>query len=191
MKLIQILAEISNFNQLFNTTRQKWGRGREKRSKFVDKVVRPELVLFETGDAKVTFKAKSFGRHSTTGKTFTPRCSFFPDSKKKESVSSFVSLQNKLNKLDKSQPIPKDVISRTDLKNMNCKVQCDCPDYIFRMEYANKRIGAADIVGSNGAAPVETNPNENPGICKHLMGLISFLGGGGNLSGKAIDSREK
>ncbi len=188
MNIFQILKESASFNQLLNTTKKEWGDGRLKRSKFVDKPTKPEVVLFDTGDLKITFTAKSFGKHSTTGRTFSPRCSMFPNPNKSESVKSFVALQNKLNRLGKSGQIPKDVITRSDLKNMTCKVHCDCPDFIYRMEYANAQIGAADIVNSNGQWPEKTNPSEKPGICKHLMGLISFLGGGGNLSGKAIDS---
>lgn len=182
------IKESANFKQLVSTTNSGWGDGRKFRSKFVDKIVKPQLVLFKSGNMFITFSAKSRGIHSTTGKTFDLRVTFFPDRSKKEAIQKFVELQTRLNNLDRTKPVPQNILTRKDLSYMKCKVNCNCPDYVYRMEYANKQIGAANIVGGNGDAPEITNPTEKPGICKHLISLLSYLTGGGGLSAVAKDS---
>ena len=182
------INESENFKGLAQTTKAEWGDGRHKRSKYVDKVVKPSIVLFKSGNFFITFSAKSFGRHSTTGKTFNLRVTFFPDRNKKESIQKFIEVQKRLNNLDRNKPVPNNILSRKDLSYMKCKVNCNCPDYVYRMEYANHKIGAANIVSGNGQYPEITNPAEKPGLCKHLLGLLTYLSGGGQLSAVAKDS---
>jgi len=190
MKLFQLLNESSTFAQLANVTKKNWPT-RIKSARYTNsKIVPPSLVIYEEGELDITFKAKSIGNKSTTGKTFSPRVRFFPSGKKIEDLQNFVKLRDQLKLIDIKKTVPKAVLSRTDLKNMSCKVHCNCPDYAFRMEYANREIGASDIVVSNGAAPVITNPNEKPGLCKHILGLLSYLGGGGEMSG-VVTKNEK
>jgi hypothetical protein len=184
MKLTKILNEMESFNGLMKMTNQKWGRGRDQRSKHVIRDKNPLMVLWRSGEMSVTFSAKSISAHSTTGNTHAIRVTFFPDKNKKDSIKSFAALQAKLNKLDQNQPIPKNVITRTDLKNMKCKVHCTCPDYTYRMEYANTQKNNSNITTSNGEPPVITNPTEKQGMCKHLMRLVQWLTGGGPVSGK-------
>ena len=52
---------------------------------------------------------------------------------------------------------------------LNVKASCSCPDYLYRWEYANNLKGAADLLFGNGEAPVEKNPSNKPGLCKHLL----------------------
>lgn len=190
MKLFQLISESSTFSQLANATKKNWPT-RIKNARYINsKIVPPSLVIYEEGEMDITFKAKSFGSKSTTGKTFSPRVRFFPSGKKVEDLQNFVKLRDQLKLIDIRKTVPKAVLSRTDLKNMVCKVHCNCPDYAFRMEYANREIGASDIVVSNGAAPVITNPNEKPGLCKHILGLLSYLGGGGEMAG-TVTKNEK
>lgn len=58
---------------------------------------------------------------------------------------------------------------------LNVKVSCSCPDYCFMWEVANHRHGASDIIYSNGEPPLEKNPNNRPGLCKHLLALRAFI----------------
>ena len=183
------INEADNFNGLVSKTKSGWGKGRDKRSKYVMRDKNPLVVLFQSGEMSVSFTGKSLSRHSTTGKVHVVRVTFFPEKHKKESIASFAALQAKLNKLDKNQPLPKDVISRTDLKNMKCKVHCTCPDYTYRMEYANTKQGNSNITTSNGQPPDITNPEQKPGLCKHILRLIQWLSGGGEISGK-VSSEE-
>lgn len=60
-------------------------------------------------------------------------------------------------------------------KELNVKVSCSCPDYMFRFEWANAQAGASDILYGNGDPPDETNPNHTPGLCKHLLALRNIL----------------
>lgn len=58
----------------------------------------------------------------------------------------------------------------------------NCPDYFYRRQYANHRIGAGtmdpNILGQqhNKQAPVAGgNADIGPGLCKHLVGLAEYL----------------
>lgn len=52
------------------------------------------------------------------------------------------------------------------------KVSCTCAFFCYTCEYALKRKGAADIIHSNGEAPVEKNPKLIPTPCKHLYRVL-------------------
>lgn len=60
-------------------------------------------------------------------------------------------------------------------KQLNVKVSCSCPDFMYRWEYANHRIGVSDIIYSNGEPARETNPLNRPGGCKHILALAQFV----------------
>lgn len=60
-------------------------------------------------------------------------------------------------------------------KELNVKVSCSCPDFMFRHEFANSQVGASDIIYGNGEPPTETNPSHTPGLCKHLLALRKIL----------------
>lgn len=60
-------------------------------------------------------------------------------------------------------------------RQLNVKVSCSCPDYLFRHEYSNHTVGASDIIYGNGEPPVETNAEMRPGLCKHLIALRTII----------------
>lgn len=55
--------------------------------------------------------------------------------------------------------------------NLNVKISCSCPDFLYRWEWALHNRGAADIEYSNGDFPDITNPKYKPACCKHLYKL--------------------
>jgi hypothetical protein len=61
------------------------------------------------------------------------------------------------------------------MPKMYVKVSCSCPDFLYRWEYALWKNGAADIIHSNGEPPIDSNPNNVPGCCKHLLATYSYL----------------
>lgn len=65
------------------------------------------------------------------------------------------------------------------LKISNCKrikVQCSCQSYIYQgFEYANSLYGASEILYGNGDPPRTTNPQNSPGLCKHLVKIVSLI----------------
>ena len=68
------------------------------------------------------------------------------------------------------------------VEDLDCKVHCDCPDYFYRRQYANHKIGAGtmdpNILGQqhNREAPTPGGHADiGPGLCKHLVGLAEYL----------------
>ncbi len=64
-----------------------------------------------------------------------------------------------------------------DVMNIDCSVDCSCPDYKYRWAYNNARADAGEIGGNslnknNGAAP---QINLGVGLCKHLLSLKEYL----------------
>ncbi len=62
-------------------------------------------------------------------------------------------------------------------KQLNVKVSCSCPDYMFRWEYANAQVGAADIIYGNGEPPTDTNPDQKIGLCIAQGTLVTIKRG--------------
>lgn len=60
-----------------------------------------------------------------------------------------------------------------DLRSGKTWCHCSCPDFTFRWEVVDTGDGFSSIRQSNGAFPVETNPNGVPSLCKHLVSLLS------------------
>ena len=56
-------------------------------------------------------------------------------------------------------------------KQLNVKVSCSCPDFMYRQEWILSEYGAADIVYGNGEPPLMTRQDDKPSICKHLVAL--------------------
>jgi len=56
-------------------------------------------------------------------------------------------------------------------RKYNIKCSCSCPDFMYRWEWANNQVGAADIIFGNGDPPDIQNPGHVPGMCKHLLRL--------------------
>lgn len=68
------------------------------------------------------------------------------------------------------------------IEDLDCKVHCDCPDYFYRRQYANHKMGAGtmdpNILGQqhNKQAPTPGGHADiGPGLCKHLVGLAEYL----------------
>lgn len=66
-----------------------------------------------------------------------------------------------------------------EIQDLDCMVDCDCPDYRYRFAYGNAKQGA----GTTGANSWNQNNGQFPsvmgeraGLCKHLMSLVEFLG---------------
>lgn len=67
-------------------------------------------------------------------------------------------------------------------EDIECVVDCSCPDYKFRFAWANKQRGSG-VVGPNSLnqawnrAPRITNPTGRPALCKHLLALADSIFG--------------
>lgn len=57
----------------------------------------------------------------------------------------------------------------------NVKVDCTCARYLYTWNWALNKHGSAIIDRTNGEPPVEKNPEEVPGICKHSIVALQFL----------------
>lgn len=55
------------------------------------------------------------------------------------------------------------------------KVSCSCADHLYRWEYALAKKNASYITYGNGDRPVDTNPKQVPGCCKHVIALYLEL----------------
>jgi hypothetical protein len=66
-----------------------------------------------------------------------------------------------------------------EIQDVDCMVDCDCPDYRYRFAYGNTEQGAS-ITGdsswnkNNGHYP--NKMGKRVGLCKHLMSLVEYLG---------------
>lgn len=75
----------------------------------------------------------------------------------------------------------KENVERTDsAKDLECMVDCTCPDYRFRWAYRNAEAGAGAIGpgawnDNNGQPPKTINTDLGTGMCKHLIALGEHL----------------
>ena len=74
----------------------------------------------------------------------------------------------------------KDAAEKENAADLDCIVDCDCPDYRYRWAYANTQQGASRIGRRSwnqckNAPPNKTNPGQEPGLCKHLISLGKYL----------------
>jgi hypothetical protein len=72
--------------------------------------------------------------------------------------------------------------SARPLEQLDCLVDCTCPDYKFRWAWVNKQrgssaVGAGSMNHAWNRAPRQTNPQSRPGMCKHLIKLREFIVG--------------
>lgn len=169
------LFEFLNYNQLVAATHDFW-RSRFNNAKQVD-IPQPDLVVLKSGDMDITFgcraRSPGSGRLHYCGMTVYP-----DDTTKKLTVARLKewwgSLKARINKF-LGRKVPEKILTGAELRMMKCKVTCDCEDFLYRFEVANKAKGAADIKHSNGARPNIRNPEMHPGICKHLLSLLRYL----------------
>lgn len=80
--------------------------------------------------------------------------------------------------------LKEDVSAKDHAYELDCMVDCDCPDYRYRFAYNNAKedagaLGAGAWNSNNGRPP---RPREQggvgdlgPGMCKHLIALGEFL----------------
>jgi len=69
---------------------------------------------------------------------------------------------------------------RTPLQKLECEVDCTCKDYRYRWAWANKQRGSGHVgPGTFNAAfnraPRITNPENRPGLCKHILALKNYI----------------
>jgi hypothetical protein len=65
-------------------------------------------------------------------------------------------------------------------KDLQCMVDCTCPDYRYRWAYRNAEAGAGAIGpnawnDNNGQPPKTKNTDLGTGMCKHLISLGEYL----------------
>lgn len=48
-------------------------------------------------------------------------------------------------------------------------VSCDCEYFLYHCEVADAEDDSSKVIYSNGKAPIKTNPNHIPHLCKHLI----------------------
>jgi len=82
------------------------------------------------------------------------------------------------------------------LENVDCIVDCDCQDYRYRWAWSNKQRGASKVGpqsmnGAENRAPRVTNPNNIPGLCKHILALKVEIWGTGPDDGKLLSKLVK
>lgn len=159
--LLEFLLDEVTFGQLLKNTdsgRIERGQHVKARSTLI-RGVRGELEgSAESTDIAWTFNYKTSNPYSTTGKRYHGTI-VFP----KESIEGG------------------EVV---DVADLDCKVHCDCPDYFYRRQYANDKIGAGLMkpnlqkMQHNRQAPnpaARQNTDIGPGLCKHLVALADFL----------------
>lgn len=69
---------------------------------------------------------------------------------------------------------------KRSMNDVECKVDCSCPDYMYRWAYANYyrdagSLGKGSLNLNNGSVPIKTNPKLKPSLCKHLVALSQYL----------------
>jgi hypothetical protein len=67
--------------------------------------------------------------------------------------------------------------TKKKLGDLPVELSCSCPDFKYRWEVANNKVGSAQIFHSNGKKPNQTNPTMRPGLCKHLIALGNYIRG--------------
>ena len=72
--------------------------------------------------------------------------------------------------------------SRKPLQHIPCEVDCTCPDFRYRWAWSDKQRGAARIGKQSmnqciNRAPRKTNPDNVPGLCKHILAARDYIYG--------------
>ncbi len=170
------LCESLTYDQLVAATQDNWSK-RLETVRYVE-TTPPKTVVLRDGGIDLSFNFHTAGspRSHYGYIKFFPRLGIMDKIKK-----WWNTLKEKI--AGKSEvKVPPNVLTGDDIRKLNCEVSCDCEDFRYRMEVANKRHGASRIIHSNGAQPVKTNPNRNPGLCKHLLACLAYLSSDMNLT---------
>ncbi len=169
----QILSEELSFRQLWDATNSKDGGARQTRSAHVrvrDMAGRStadgEGWVFSYGQDRNTVTVAT-DRDSVIGKKFKSEPAWNTTGK---SWAGYVRLLK-----DQKAYDPNSI----EIQDLNCEVDCSCPDYKYRWAYHNAQAGAGKVgagswSGNSGAAPQKYT--QGVGICKHLMALVEYLG---------------
>lgn len=152
----RVLTERMSFRQLLAVSKSKPDHSRFDRAKFVN----AKSLRVKTMDESETwtFSYKSQGDHSTTKMRHQGYVRFF-----KENVSSTDNVQD-----------------------LECMVDCSCPDYRYRWAYNNAKADAgitgANSLNKNNGTPPRSRSAKPPGVgdlgeglCKHLIKLGKYL----------------
>lgn len=155
-----LLVEVSFKDLLAMTDSKRKERGSPSHVRSRSKGVRQLSGDAESTNEAWIFRYKSIGNHSRTGHAFEGKIIFL-----KESVN------------------PED-----NAIDLDCKVHCTCPDYFYRRQEPNYRMGAGTMdprkgifvgepktVAHNGEPPTHARTTIGPGLCKHLVSLVEYL----------------
>ena len=71
---------------------------------------------------------------------------------------------------------------RKPLQHIPCEVDCTCPDFRYRWAWADKqrgasRVGKQSMNQAHNRAPRITNPDNIPGLCKHILAARDYIYG--------------
>ena len=74
----------------------------------------------------------------------------------------------------------KEASNNENAGDVECKVDCSCPDFKYRWAYADTKQDASNIGDKSlnkciNRRPSIRNPREVPGMCKHLIALKDYL----------------
>jgi hypothetical protein len=172
-----LLSEWMTYDDLVDSTKQNWPTRIDNANDV--RTVPPRFVVLKDGNIKLEFEFRS--QPSREGKSHQGMIKFAPNNRKGEKAMKklgnwWKGVTNRVQKW-RGKEIPEQIFSGEDLRNMKCKVSCTCKDFKYRMEKANNINNASDINFSNGNYPTITNPDYNPGLCKHLLGTMEYLTG--------------
>lgn len=114
--------------------------------------VRPRPLRVASMNKKETWTFRYKSSPSTTGNPWHGYIQFFKDS----------------------------AVNEKNAGDVDCIVDCDCPDYRYKWAYVNtqldaSRIGRRSWNQCKNRPPKKTNPNMEPGLCKHLLSLSEYL----------------
>jgi len=152
----QVLSERMSFNQLLQASSNKPDNSRMNRAGHVSSKSL-RIKSLDEGEAW-TFSYKSQGNHSTTGHRHRGHIKFFKE----------------------------DVSGKENAGDLECMVDCSCPDYKYRWAYNNAKadageVGSRSLNGNNGQPPRPRDAippgvgNLGEGLCKHLIALAEYL----------------
>lgn len=123
----------------------------ERKEKSANVRVRSIPVSVENGQQQWRFRYKSSPTTTVTNKPFEGHITFFKE----------------------------DIGSKENAMDLDCKVDCGCPDYMYKFAYNNMKQDAGDI----GRDSLNKCANRSPqpaydigeGLCKHLAALRGYL----------------
>ena len=64
---------------------------------------------------------------------------------------------------------------KNEVLNSDCWIHCSCEYFTFNLEVALTTQGSSSVINSNGALPVEKNPEMKGHLCKHLIATIPYI----------------